>query len=46
MDGRQPVLSIVKVVSLIALSRNAPLLTHTIAQGTKGDRCNSALDSR
>jgi len=39
-------LSIVKIVSLIALSRNVQLLTHSIAQRTKCDRCKSALDSR
>ena len=46
IDGHQSVSSIVKIVSLIALSRNVQLLTHTIAQRTKCDRCKSALDSR
>ena len=38
--------SILKIGSLIALSRNVQFLTRTIAQRTKCDRCKSALDSR
>ena len=45
-DRHRSVAEVSKIVSLIALSRNVQLLTHTIAQRTKCDRCKSALDSR